>query len=226
MHFFFFLVTQLCMWVGNPADWQSSAFLDECSIVFQSQGNEWFSSQSRRLTCFSRTLEENCIIHVVDWSLFLHIGADQKESAVPFTAIPAGSTIFIYPLCCPVCRIDIYNPHCSIVIRSCSQHICVVSEPRDALHWRSIPVVDSCSQTTGLRATRRETQPSCSESCINFSSDPSQRILVFLTSYSFHIHIHLLPGEVLSAACGREIWLHLMPDSGCTLCLSTLWEAM
>lgn len=33
-----------------------------------------FFSHSRRLTCFSRTLEEKCIIHLVDWSLFCSLG--------------------------------------------------------------------------------------------------------------------------------------------------------
>lgn len=37
-------------------------------------GKEWFVSHSRRLTCSSRTLEEKCIIHPVDWSLFFSSG--------------------------------------------------------------------------------------------------------------------------------------------------------
>lgn len=43
-------------------------------------GKERLLSHSRRLTCLSRTPEEKCIIHPVDWSLFCSSGVDQGES--------------------------------------------------------------------------------------------------------------------------------------------------
>lgn len=48
-------------------------------------GKEWFVSHSRRLTCFSRTLEEKCIIHPVDWSLFFSSGwiRERVEDGLP-----------------------------------------------------------------------------------------------------------------------------------------------
>lgn len=53
-------------------------FCCRCVIAPSSQGNEWFISQSCRLTHLSRALER-CIIHIVDWSLFCTSGVHREK---------------------------------------------------------------------------------------------------------------------------------------------------
>lgn len=245
-YFFLHHITQCCMWAAGPAQWLISEEL--CfwaNTVLCTQPRKWVVQLSVTQADVLQQDSWGELHYSCCWlKPVLHIGVDQGESGGSAVTCAALTTC-VFVLNClsrPQCMSVIAAIFGSKFVRcrwlnSCRKitglHVglkkktvnCWVKKLRAAHQWASIPLADACSPATQLRATQVETQLSGFESSINFSSTPSQRILVPSTSYSFHIHIHLLPEQVLSAACVREIWPHLMPDSGFMSRLSTPWEA-
>lgn len=126
-----------------------------------SQPRKWVvSSQSRRLTCFSRTLEENCIIHIVDWSLFCtlgwKVGRKWRKCSGVHGHTSWQSCIYKYKLLIPelTCHSSLSRNSDIVVTRFIrlkwaisrpkitnrrSTHKCLIDEPRDAHQWASVP---------------------------------------------------------------------------------------
>lgn len=67
-----------------------------CVIAPCSRGNEWFISQSCRLTQLSGTLEERCIIHIVDWSLFCTSGVHREKVESTLRCARSNSFAFFF----------------------------------------------------------------------------------------------------------------------------------
>lgn len=148
-------------------------------IVLNSQGNEWFISQSCRLTYHSGTLEERCIIHIVDWSLFCTSGVRQeKVESTLRCAQPSSWEI------CILC-FNFWNAkfHFEFISSSCVHyrrtscwdcnevaisHFDITNALRKAAVSQraerdsstcvcSFLLVDSCSRSTQIRTTQVET---------------------------------------------------------------------
>lgn len=166
-------------------------------LVSQSE-SEHLVSHSRRLTCFSRTLEEKCIIHLVDWSQFCSLGLIREKVE---EGLWSSGWSCIYKNCIQKFVFKLISDHVYSNHNFASSFLCaddlifkgwipvrtlgkkvlffrLGSFPLNCWDTRRRVLVLSqsqshpCSLGTRLRTIWDEIQRASSESCMNFSKTP------------------------------------------------------